>query len=120
MEYWLMRTLIRRLLEDRSGPTAIEYGLIAALIAVVHRRTYHAGDDAQFQVQRDRNRRRLVIAHSVHSESLRHATGSPSSDRFRTTRSVWRGGFAVIRSEKAVGKFHARAPRAHQRSVSPT
>ena len=30
-----MRTLIRRLLEDRSGPTAIEYGLIAALIAVV-------------------------------------------------------------------------------------
>ena len=35
MEYWLMRTLIRRLLEDHSGPTAIEYGLIAALIAVV-------------------------------------------------------------------------------------
>jgi pilus assembly protein Flp/PilA len=30
-----MRTLIGRLLADRSGPTAIEYGLIAALIAVV-------------------------------------------------------------------------------------
>ena len=30
-----MRTFIRRLLADRSGPTAIEYGLIAALIAVV-------------------------------------------------------------------------------------
>ena len=30
-----MRTLITRLLEDQSGPTAIEYGLIAALIAVV-------------------------------------------------------------------------------------
>jgi pilus assembly protein Flp/PilA len=30
-----MRTLVRRLLEDQSGPTAIEYGLIAALIAVV-------------------------------------------------------------------------------------
>ena len=30
-----MRTLIKRLLADRSGPTAIEYGLIAALIAVV-------------------------------------------------------------------------------------
>jgi pilus assembly protein Flp/PilA len=30
-----MRTFIGRLLADRSGPTAIEYGLIAALIAVV-------------------------------------------------------------------------------------
>jgi pilus assembly protein Flp/PilA len=30
-----MRTLIRQLLEDQRGPTAIEYGLIAALIAVV-------------------------------------------------------------------------------------
>ena len=30
-----MRTFITQLLEDRSGPTAIEYGLIAALIAVV-------------------------------------------------------------------------------------
>ena len=31
----MMRTFIRRLLADQSGPTAIEYGLIAALIAVV-------------------------------------------------------------------------------------
>lgn len=30
-----MRTFISRLLADESGPTAIEYGLIAALIAVV-------------------------------------------------------------------------------------
>ncbi len=30
-----MINLIRQLLRDRSGPTAIEYGLIAALIAVV-------------------------------------------------------------------------------------
>ena len=33
-----MRTLmklIKRLVQDESGPTAIEYGLIAALIAVV-------------------------------------------------------------------------------------
>ncbi|HKF74009.1 MAG TPA: Flp family type IVb pilin [Stellaceae bacterium] len=30
-----MLRLIRKLWEDRSGPTAIEYGLIAALIAVV-------------------------------------------------------------------------------------
>jgi pilus assembly protein Flp/PilA len=33
-----MRTLIkliRRMVRDQSGPTAIEYGLIAALIAVV-------------------------------------------------------------------------------------
>jgi pilus assembly protein Flp/PilA len=35
MEVQVMRTFIRRLLADRSGPTAIEYGLIAALIAVV-------------------------------------------------------------------------------------
>ena len=34
MEVQVMRTFIRRLLADRSGPTAIEYGLIAALIAV--------------------------------------------------------------------------------------
>ena len=31
----MMRTFIRRLLADQSGPTAIEYGLIAALIAVI-------------------------------------------------------------------------------------
>ena len=30
-----MLTLIRKLLRDEGGPTAIEYGLIAALIAVV-------------------------------------------------------------------------------------
>ena len=30
-----MRTFIMRFLADQSGPTAIEYGLIAALIAVV-------------------------------------------------------------------------------------
>lgn len=30
-----MHRLIRQLLRDQSGPTAIEYGLIAALIAVV-------------------------------------------------------------------------------------
>ncbi len=30
-----MIRLLRQLLRDRSGPTAIEYGLIAALIAVV-------------------------------------------------------------------------------------
>ena len=30
-----MRTLIAKLLSDESGATAIEYGLIAALIAVV-------------------------------------------------------------------------------------
>jgi len=30
-----MLRLIRKVWEDRSGPTAIEYGLIAALIAVV-------------------------------------------------------------------------------------
>ncbi|HEV3177280.1 MAG TPA: Flp family type IVb pilin [Stellaceae bacterium] len=29
-----MLRLIRKVWEDRSGPTAIEYGLIAALIAV--------------------------------------------------------------------------------------
>jgi pilus assembly protein Flp/PilA len=29
-----MLRLIRQIWEDRSGPTAIEYGLIAALIAV--------------------------------------------------------------------------------------
>ena len=31
----MMRTFIANLLRDESGPTAIEYGLIAALIAVV-------------------------------------------------------------------------------------
>jgi pilus assembly protein Flp/PilA len=30
-----MRTFIKQFLADCSGPTAIEYGLIAALIAVV-------------------------------------------------------------------------------------
>ncbi len=30
-----MRTFFAKLLQDTSGPTAIEYGLIAALIAVV-------------------------------------------------------------------------------------
>lgn len=30
-----MHRLIRQLFRDQSGPTAIEYGLIAALIAVV-------------------------------------------------------------------------------------
>jgi pilus assembly protein Flp/PilA len=30
-----MRTFIKQFLADRRGPTAIEYGLIAALIAVV-------------------------------------------------------------------------------------
>ena len=30
-----MRTFLKRLLADQAGPTAIEYGLIAALIAVV-------------------------------------------------------------------------------------
>ena len=30
-----MLTFIRKLLRDEAGPTAIEYGLIAALIAVV-------------------------------------------------------------------------------------
>ena len=30
-----MKTLIRRLLREEEGATAIEYGLIAALIAVV-------------------------------------------------------------------------------------
>jgi pilus assembly protein Flp/PilA len=30
-----MRNLFRRLINDQSGVTAIEYGLIAALIAVV-------------------------------------------------------------------------------------
>ncbi|HXP72575.1 MAG TPA: Flp family type IVb pilin [Stellaceae bacterium] len=30
-----MLRFIRKVWEDRSGPTAIEYGLIAALIAVV-------------------------------------------------------------------------------------
>jgi pilus assembly protein Flp/PilA len=30
-----MRTFVTKLLSDRSGATAIEYGLIAALIAVV-------------------------------------------------------------------------------------
>jgi pilus assembly protein Flp/PilA len=30
-----MLCFLRRVWEDRSGPTAIEYGLIAALIAVV-------------------------------------------------------------------------------------
>ena len=34
-EYLLMLKLIRKLLRDETGPTAIEYGLIAALIAVV-------------------------------------------------------------------------------------
>ena len=32
---WLMRHLLRRFIDDQSGVTAIEYGLIAALIAVV-------------------------------------------------------------------------------------
>ena len=31
----IMIKLIRKLLRDEAGPTAIEYGLIAALIAVV-------------------------------------------------------------------------------------
>jgi pilus assembly protein Flp/PilA len=30
-----MRTFLQKLLRDETGPTAIEYGLIAALIAVV-------------------------------------------------------------------------------------
>ena len=30
-----MRTFLTKLLRDQTGPTAIEYGLIAALIAVV-------------------------------------------------------------------------------------
>lgn len=30
-----MRTFLTKLFQDNSGPTAIEYGLIAALIAVV-------------------------------------------------------------------------------------
>jgi pilus assembly protein Flp/PilA len=30
-----MRTFLARLFDDKTGPTAIEYGLIAALIAVV-------------------------------------------------------------------------------------
>ena len=30
-----MRTFLMKLVRDESGPTAIEYGLIAALIAVV-------------------------------------------------------------------------------------
>jgi pilus assembly protein Flp/PilA len=30
-----MKVLLKRLLEDESGATAIEYGLIASLIAVV-------------------------------------------------------------------------------------
>ena len=30
-----MKNLLTRFLEDESGPTAIEYGLIAALISVV-------------------------------------------------------------------------------------
>ena len=30
----MLRLIVRKLWEDRSGPTAIEYGLIAALIAV--------------------------------------------------------------------------------------
>ena len=30
-----MRTFLMKLLRDQTGPTAIEYGLIAALIAVV-------------------------------------------------------------------------------------
>jgi len=30
-----MRTLLTKLIRDETGPTAIEYGLIAALIAVV-------------------------------------------------------------------------------------
>ena len=30
-----MRTFLERLFDDKTGPTAIEYGLIAALIAVV-------------------------------------------------------------------------------------
>lgn len=30
-----MRTFLKKLIGDESGPTAIEYGLIAALIAVV-------------------------------------------------------------------------------------
>jgi pilus assembly protein Flp/PilA len=34
-EYKFMLTFIRNLLRDEAGPTAIEYGLIAALIAVV-------------------------------------------------------------------------------------
>jgi pilus assembly protein Flp/PilA len=34
-EYQDMLTFIQKLLRDEAGPTAIEYGLIAALIAVV-------------------------------------------------------------------------------------
>ena len=30
-----MRTFLKQLFDDQTGPTAIEYGLIAALIAVV-------------------------------------------------------------------------------------
>ncbi|HKX08469.1 MAG TPA: Flp family type IVb pilin [Stellaceae bacterium] len=30
----MLRLILRKLWDDRSGPTAIEYGLIAALIAV--------------------------------------------------------------------------------------
>lgn len=30
----MLRQILRKLWEDRSGPTAIEYGLIAVLIAV--------------------------------------------------------------------------------------
>jgi pilus assembly protein Flp/PilA len=32
---WFMGNLFHRLIDDQSGVTAIEYGLIAALIAVV-------------------------------------------------------------------------------------
>jgi pilus assembly protein Flp/PilA len=32
---WLVRNLFHRFIDDQSGVTAIEYGLIAALIAVV-------------------------------------------------------------------------------------
>ena len=35
MEPRLMRTFLMKLVREESGPTAIEYGLIAALIAVV-------------------------------------------------------------------------------------
>jgi pilus assembly protein Flp/PilA len=32
---WLTRHLLHRVIDDQAGVTAIEYGLIAALIAVV-------------------------------------------------------------------------------------
>ena len=35
MEFYTVKALARRFVADQSGATAIEYGLIAALIAVV-------------------------------------------------------------------------------------